>query len=109
MVIFLICSLHRSPCCKPKRQSIVDIQYFLRKQCAKGIPEQNHVTGISKAELLPNGKALKVETDYATSNPIEKRSRTGTGSNEHLVALRMSHASRSLKPWSGDRGNRNVP
>lgn len=29
-------------------------------------------TGISKAELSPNGKILKVETDYATSNPIGK-------------------------------------
>jgi len=27
-------------------------------------------TGISKAELSPNGKVLKIETDYADSNPI---------------------------------------
>jgi hypothetical protein len=29
-------------------------------------------TGISKAELSPNGKVLTVETDYADSNPIGK-------------------------------------
>lgn len=29
-------------------------------------------TGISKAELSPNGKVLTVETDYATSNPMGK-------------------------------------
>jgi hypothetical protein len=31
---------------------------------------QGKETGISKTELLPNGKVLKVETDYADSNPI---------------------------------------
>jgi hypothetical protein len=31
---------------------------------------QGKETGISKAELSPNGKVLKVETDYADSNPI---------------------------------------
>jgi hypothetical protein len=29
-------------------------------------------TGISKAEVSPDGKVLKVETDYANSNPIGK-------------------------------------
>jgi hypothetical protein len=33
---------------------------------------QGKETGISKAELSPNGKVLKVETNYATSNPIGK-------------------------------------
>ena len=33
---------------------------------------QGKETGISKAELSPNGKVLTVETDYATSNPIGK-------------------------------------
>jgi len=31
---------------------------------------QGKETGISKAELSPNGKVLKVEIDYADSNPI---------------------------------------
>ena len=31
---------------------------------------QGTETGISKAELSPNGKVLKVEIDYADSNPI---------------------------------------
>ena len=30
-------------------------------------------TGISKAELSPNGKVLTVKTDYADSNPIGKK------------------------------------
>ncbi|HSL03970.1 MAG TPA: hypothetical protein VK901_10580 [Nitrospiraceae bacterium] len=29
-------------------------------------------TGISKAEISPDGKVLKVEIDYANSNPIGK-------------------------------------
>lgn len=29
-------------------------------------------TGVSKAEISPDGKVLKVETDYAGSNPIGK-------------------------------------
>jgi hypothetical protein len=29
-------------------------------------------TGISKAELSPHGKVIKIEIDYATSNPIGK-------------------------------------
>jgi hypothetical protein len=33
---------------------------------------QGKETGISKGELSPNGKVLKIETDYATSNPIGK-------------------------------------
>ena len=30
---------------------------------------QGKETGISKAEISPDGKVLKVENDYATSNP----------------------------------------
>jgi len=33
---------------------------------------QGKEMGISKGELSPNGKVLKVETDYADSNPIRK-------------------------------------
>ena len=29
-------------------------------------------TGVSKAEVSPDGKVLKIETDYVSSNPIEK-------------------------------------
>ena len=37
---------------------------------------QGKETAISKAEILPDGKVLKVENDYAASNPtglIEKQ------------------------------------
>ena len=33
---------------------------------------QGKETGISKAEISPDGKVLKIETDYATSNPTRK-------------------------------------
>lgn len=33
---------------------------------------QGKETGVSKAELSPHGKVLKIEIDYATSNPIGK-------------------------------------
>jgi hypothetical protein len=29
-------------------------------------------TGVSKAEISPDGKVLKIETDYVSSNPIGK-------------------------------------
>ncbi len=33
---------------------------------------QGKEMGVSKGEISPNGKVLKVETDYASSNPIGK-------------------------------------
>jgi hypothetical protein len=33
---------------------------------------QGKEMGISKGELSPDGKILKVETDYSGSNPIRK-------------------------------------
>ena len=49
MVIFLTCLLQPSQSCNPKRHQFRDIQYFLSKQCDKGIPYQSHVNGISEA------------------------------------------------------------
>ena len=43
-----------------------------RRHTVEVVKFQGKEMGISKGELSPNGKILKVETDYADSNPIRK-------------------------------------
>ncbi len=56
---------------KPSGQTM-GINKIDRRHTVGVVKFQGKEMGISKGELSPNGKILKVETDYADSNPIRK-------------------------------------
>lgn len=56
---------------KPSGQTMV-INKIDRRHTVGVVKFQGKEMDISKGELSPNGKILKVETDYADSNPIRK-------------------------------------
>jgi hypothetical protein len=56
---------------KPSGQTM-GIQRIDSRHTVTVLRFQGRETGVSKTELSPNGKVLKVETDYADSNPIRK-------------------------------------
>ena len=66
---------------------------------------------ISKSELSPDRKVLKVKTDYADSNPtglIGKQIQYWTGGNDHLVTFRMSNESKCLRRSCGGQEARSL-